>query len=255
MLLQFSKLGAADVESHPAPGSYAPPRVRRQNALAGERAEKAGAIARSGCWKLIDPLCVRFSQPRMRPTFSDGRGIDEAVREIEVVKIAEDEEMEYSELLRPPFPAISIISFVPKLRRPDGSVEIGRQGLECVGERAWFTFDNRRLQALQMAAVQAWPARCCVLVWCVEDVPEAGCQVRKFQTTTEGRSIDIGRRNDEKLVRWAWQDAVALVPKQVDAVPIGPTVAAQVAKRTEGVSPEDLYSGDNWSRESRPGRP
>lgn len=250
-LLQYSRLGMVPSNAEDRAGyAYQPPVARHQHV--GKIHHQPVAPRSGGTWKLIDPLCVRFSQPRIRPNFQDGRRIDEAVAMMTKVSM-KGFDNHYDELLKPPFPPISIIAWAPKLRHAGGVAETDSSGGERIGERAWFTFDNRRLYSLQRAAVERWPSRCCIVVRCIEDVPANSSQVRKFQTTTEGVSVEIGRRNDEKeqlrMSAWKWTDQLVRKGAEVAAVPVAPTLAAMVAARTENVSAKGLYSGDPWSKD------
>jgi len=145
----------------------------------------------------------------------------------------------YDLVLRTPFESISVLAWRPKLRNPDGSAVLEKRGTSVVGARAWFTFDNRRLYTLQRVAAECWPARCAVVVRCLEDTTsEKSSQIRKFQTCTEGKSVEIGRRHDVRSF-WSWADAVL-------AAHGGPPPEDQL--KAEGSFSEDLQSADLWAR-------
>merc|ERR1712136_538905 len=89
-----------------------------------------------------------------------------------------------------------------------GEAETDRYGDQVYGERAWFALDNRRLHVLQSFATQMWPKRCSIIVRCLEEVPGTTVrELRKFRTTTEGRSVEVGARGGSSG-RWRWQDAL-----------------------------------------------
>ncbi|CAE8588737.1 unnamed protein product, partial [Polarella glacialis] len=172
-----------------------------------------------GSWRLLNPLSIRFSQPRIAPHFRDGHLLQDTVSEVFEAQL-EDPQRHFSRLqdaaegappydlvLVPPFPAIRVISWLPKIRRPDGEAERDANGDQILGRRAWFALDNRRLYSMQCAAAKRWPRRCCVVVRCVEEVPGTTIkELRKFRTTTEGRSIDIGVRAGD-CRPWCWTQA------------------------------------------------
>mmetsp|Transcript_94467 Transcript_94467/g.244004 ORF Transcript_94467/g.244004 Transcript_94467/m.244004 type:complete len:376 (-) Transcript_94467:272-1399(-) len=207
-----------------------------------------------GRLRLVNPLSVRFSQPRIAPHFRDGHLLDEAVTEVyeaalESVPLsayngaaggrpredAADGVPPYDLVLIPPFPAIRVISWLPKIRRPDGEAERDINGDQILGKRAWFALDNRRLHAMQCAAAKRWPRRCCVVVRCIEEVPGGQTirELRKFRTTVEGKSIDVGVRAGE-CVPWAW----------VKAAPPG---AKPDHLSAEGLFAEDLHDACDWA--------
>lgn len=184
-----------------------------------------------GKWRLMNPLTVHFSQPRVKHHYRDGHIVDEAVAAMreepfQAAPAAADEVPAFDTLLLPPFPAIRMISWLPKLRDAEGTARRNANGDQLLGDRAWFALDNRRLLALQRAAVARWPARCCVVMRVLEEVPGTTIgELRKFRTTTQGRSVEVG---DEGA--WCWQDAVA----------------ASGAERPAELEPEGLFAEDLW---------
>lgn len=115
--------------------------------------------------KFISPFAIRFSQARIRPTFQDGRIVENSMEQIEAAPWPKEAcGGSYDLLLRPPFPTIEIIRWWPKLREEDGTSLVDEQGTIILGEPCWFTFDNRRLYCLQAAAVKCWPARVAAVV-------------------------------------------------------------------------------------------
>lgn len=198
-----------------------------------------------GKWCLINPLSVRFSQPRINPYFRDGRLLDETSCEVYETSLLRPEEATtappYDVILVPPFPAIRVISWLPKMRRPDGEAERDEYGDNVLGKRAWFALDNRRLHSMQRAAAKRWPRQCCVAVRCLEEVPGGSTirELRKFRTTTQGKSIDVGMRAGDSK-HWSW----------VDDAPPG---AREAFKATgfevepEGFFAEDLWDANTWA--------
>lgn len=200
-----------------------------------------------GAWRLINPLCVRFSQPRIAPHYRDGHLLDEALHKIYESNLESGPPDErtpldaaagvppYDTLLVPPFPTIRVISWRPKIRNKDGEAEKDAHGDQILGNRAWFALDNRRLHTLQRAAASRWPKRCCIAVRCVEEVPGgAACrEIRKFRTTTEGKCVDIGVRQGQTS-QWCWKDTA---PAGVNLDALG----------EEGLFVEDLYDANVWA--------
>mmetsp|Transcript_66826 Transcript_66826/g.186563 ORF Transcript_66826/g.186563 Transcript_66826/m.186563 type:complete len:400 (-) Transcript_66826:246-1445(-) len=82
------------------------------------------------------------------------------------------------------------------------------QTIRCLrkGNELW-SLDNRRLYALQLAAMEQWPVRCRVRVLYTNSLPRRQLKThwRKLQTTTEGRSIIIRARYQQFDV-WSWFD-------------------------------------------------
>mmetsp|Transcript_23311 Transcript_23311/g.66338 ORF Transcript_23311/g.66338 Transcript_23311/m.66338 type:complete len:306 (+) Transcript_23311:104-1021(+) len=199
-----------------------------------------------GKWRLLNPLTIRFSQPRIAPHFRDGHLIDETAEEVYEVPLEADAcngpapadaaagPPPYDVVLMTPFPAIRAISWLPRIRRPDGEAERDEYGDHKLGRRAWFALDNRRLHSMQRAAARRWPRRCCVAVRCVEEVPGSTIrELRKFRTTTEGRSIEVGVRAGETQP-WRWLDAA-------------PPGAREDGLEAEGLYTEDLWDAVRWA--------
>eukprot|EP00927_Polykrikos_kofoidii_P000793 TRINITY_DN10304_c0_g1_i1.p1 TRINITY_DN10304_c0_g1~~TRINITY_DN10304_c0_g1_i1.p1 ORF type:complete len:496 (+),score=68.93 TRINITY_DN10304_c0_g1_i1:49-1488(+) len=199
-----------------------------------------------GKWRLLNPLTIRYSQPRIAPHFRDGRLLAGTVEQVSEAPLAEDvadwhprDAAEgvppYDVVLVPPFPAIRVISWLPKIRRPDGEAERDVNGDQILGKRAWFALDNRRLNTVQVVAARRWPRRCCVAVRCIEEVPGSSTsrEIRKFRTTTEGRIVDVGIRAGETS-SWSWAEAV---PEGAEVTNVEP----------EGLFAEDLWDARTWA--------
>jgi len=190
---------------------------------------------RKGDKRLLCPFSIKFSQTRCRPNFQDGREVDEACAQVTSVPFAEawttpeggDETVEgeknlpshmedkYDEFLAHPFPTIEVIRWRAKVRDPETGEFFTdpKTGKDKMGEEQWFTLDNRRLYALQKAAVKMWPKRCCVVVRVLRG--DFGHALKKFKTLTNGRTVEVGHRfwkgeavdkNDNMV--WSWEAAV-----------------------------------------------
>lgn len=161
--------------------------------------------------KFISPFAIRFSQARIRPTFQDGRIVEDSMEEIEAVAWPKEPcGQGYDLLLRAPFPPIEIIRWWPKLREEDGSSRTDEQGTNILGDPCWFSFDNRRLYCLQAAAVKHFPARVAAVVHIMHDLPVSKCAPKKFRTTDLGCSVRISRRHDEvPNAIWDWMEAMS----------------------------------------------
>jgi len=159
----------------------------------------------------VSPLEVHFSQHVISPLFSDGRSVDDSSREIEAV----EKEDVYE--LKAPFPGIQAVRWCPKLRDGEGKPSLDENGEERRGLEGLFTLDNRRLYALQRAAVALYPRTCKISVEVITNRWEVAQHVKKFRTRTNGLSIFIaewngtGRNNtrhSEVLRVWDWRSAV-----------------------------------------------
>lgn len=204
-----------------------------------------------GKWRLLNPLNVRFSQPRIAPHFRDGHLLHETIAEVRTVPFEEAQIQDnaikesspdsaegvppYDVVIMPPFPAVRVISWLPKLRGADGEAERDENGDQILGKRAWFVLDNRRMWCLQNVAAKVWPKRCCAVVRCLEEVPGATTirELRKFRTTTEGRSIEVGVRTGDAYP-WSWLEAA-------------PPGAQPEDLELEGPFAEDLWDAEAWA--------
>lgn len=220
-----------------------------------------------GKWRLLNPLSIRFSQPRIAPHFRDGHLLDESAAEVYESPLEDRPgacSMDgsrfgswagpsdsapgpppYDVVLVPPFPAIRVISWLPKLRHPDGEVERDAYGDHILGKRAWFALDNRRLHAMQFAAARRWPRRCCVVVRCIEEVPGTTVrELRKFRTTTEGKSVEVGRVGETRA--WQWAEALFVPSVPTNLCKDAPAIASTAPPPDFMVEPEGLFAEDLW---------
>lgn len=203
---------------------------------------KADVMRDEGKWKLVNPLAIRFSQPRIAPHFRDGRLLADTAEEMidavhELGNTDEGGSPSFDLVIIPPFPCCRIISWLPKLRGADGEAKRNADGDQLLGDRAWFAIDNRRLWALQHAAISRWPKRCCVVVRCLEEVPGTTMrELRKFRTTTQGRAVEVGVHTGDTLT-WRWEESIT-----------GPDAAVLV--EPEGLFAEDLWNADKWASDA-----
>lgn len=145
------------------------------------------------------PFDVRFTQEKIHPFFYRRGPIVNVLPKIRAVLIAANaasgnpEDEDVVELM-PPFSAIRCLH---------------------KGEELW-SLDNRRLYALQMAAMDQWPSRCRIRILTTERLPrhKFKSQYRKFNTLCEGRGIEVCARY-QSFDHWNWFD------RAVDAERIG----------------------------------
>lgn len=162
--------------------------------------------------KQLQPLEIRFSQMKMRHLFGDGRRIAEVVPQVSVIRCSEEEVAAHGApwKLRAPFPEIEVVLWRCKVRddetgRPKVDPDTGEELFDT--DERWFTLDNRRLYALQEAALTVWPERCVVDVSEMATGPHGRTQeLRKFRTLDAGSSIKIGSKLDNiPFVVWSWR--------------------------------------------------
>jgi hypothetical protein len=156
--------------------------------------------------KLINPLAVRFSQDRIWPHFHDGTHIEDSLTQISTVPLQGGD---YVLVLRTPFPPIEIIRLSQELREADGEIVTDETGQHCYGEESWFSFDNRRLYCLQLAALQHWPEVVSVVVKVLFDFPAVRSARHKFRTTSDGCSVKVSLPDGQQGSLWTWQEAAA----------------------------------------------
>eukprot|EP00933_Yihiella_yeosuensis_P082279 TRINITY_DN9609_c1_g1_i1.p1 TRINITY_DN9609_c1_g1~~TRINITY_DN9609_c1_g1_i1.p1 ORF type:complete len:432 (-),score=93.54 TRINITY_DN9609_c1_g1_i1:207-1502(-) len=135
-------------------------------------------------WEEIfaDPLTIRFTQDKIHPFFYRRGPIVNVVPKIRAVQGAEADDVLD---LVPPFTAIHC------LRK---------------GEELW-SMDNRRLYALQLAAMDQWPSKCRVRILSRERLSrhKFKTQYRKFSTTCEGQHIEVCTRF-QQFDTWSWYE-------------------------------------------------
>eukprot|EP00931_Biecheleriopsis_adriatica_P103963 TRINITY_DN78732_c0_g1_i1.p1 TRINITY_DN78732_c0_g1~~TRINITY_DN78732_c0_g1_i1.p1 ORF type:complete len:415 (-),score=80.79 TRINITY_DN78732_c0_g1_i1:58-1302(-) len=130
---------------------------------------------------LACPLSIRFTQDKIHPFFYRRGPIVNVVPKIRRVGRSCDDVLD----LVPPFAPIHC------LRK---------------GDVLW-SMDNRRLYALQLTAMDLWPRRCRVRCLSRERLPrhKFKTQYRKFNTTSEGRVIDVSTRY-QQFDTWSWHE-------------------------------------------------
>ncbi|CAE8710519.1 unnamed protein product [Polarella glacialis] len=213
-------------------------------------------MGEEGQWRLLNPLSIRFSQPRVAPRFKDGHSVAEARESTVAVLLQGRKDPDgfckpppYDLLLIPAFPAIRVVPFEPKLRASDGVAQRDPAGNSVRGKRAWFALDNRRLLALQRVAITKLPQLCCVAVRCFETPGGPGArtqssgqslerELRKFRTVTEGWAVDVGEREGSCHL-WSWREAIAGVAGKDPCL-----------LYVEPISSEELWDAHRWAPEA-----
>jgi hypothetical protein len=187
---------------------------------------------------------MRFSQPKIKHLFGDGRRVADSVPVITLERCTKAEAAQYNATwkMSAPFPTIEIVRWHCKLRdERTGKAKIdAKTGEELYDEQErWFTLDNRRLYCLQQAAVSFLPDTC------VADVAEIRLGLtsrtrglRKFRTLDLGRSIRIGSRADSvAFVRWCWEEKGTTVFEYLKTLQAGTKDQAVVesSKKLSGI--------------------
>lgn len=162
-----------------------------QEVVAGVAGSGADAIEADE-WDddVLDPLMVRFTQEKVHPFFYRRGPIVNVLPKIRPV-------LHEAGTWKATPEGEEVIELVP----PFGPIHCLRRK-----EEIW-SLDNRRLYALQMAAMEQWPQRCRVRVLCRDRLPrhKFKSQYRKFNTTSEGRVVSISARY-QQFDTWSWFD-------------------------------------------------
>mmetsp|Transcript_13830 Transcript_13830/g.39598 ORF Transcript_13830/g.39598 Transcript_13830/m.39598 type:complete len:389 (+) Transcript_13830:187-1353(+) len=150
--------------------------------LDGEEDGEPSAADEADEWEEIYacPLNIRFTQEKIHPFFYRRGPIVNVVPRIRpVMHNGGDDFIE----LVPPFNPIHCL----------------RKGNEL------WSLDNRRLYALQLASMEQWPRQCRVRLLCRDRLPrhKFKTQYRKFNTTSEGRTLDVCARY-QQFDTWNW---------------------------------------------------
>lgn len=143
------------------------------------------------------PLTVRFTQEKIHPFFYRRGPIVNVVPKIRLVVRTPGSNEQMSVIPGDSGPDGDIYELVP----PFAPIHCLRKG-----EELW-ALDNRRLYALQLAAMEQWPVRCRVRLLCSDRLPrrKLKTQWRKFQTTNEGRGVLVTARF-QQFDTWSWFD-------------------------------------------------
>lgn len=130
------------------------------------------------------PLTVRFTQEKIHPFFYRRGPIVNVLPKIRPVLRAE---------------GVDDHGFAIELMPPFGPIHCLQKGDEL------WSMDNRRLYALQLAAMEHWPLRCRVRLLASDRLPrrKLKTQWRKFQTTNEGRCINVCAKY-QQFDAWNW---------------------------------------------------
>lgn len=145
------------------------------------------------------PLTVRFTQEKIHPFFYRRGPIVNVLPKIRIVPHlrgngadSEPHGVSPAEVARG-----QVLELVP----PFGPIHCLRKG-----KQLW-SLDNRRLYALQLAAVQYWPQQCCVRLMQSDRLPRKKfkTQYRKFKSQSEGQIVHICARY-QQFDTWNWFD-------------------------------------------------
>jgi hypothetical protein len=139
------------------------------------------------------PLTVRFTQDKIHPFFYRRGPIVNVIHKIHTTPHRGDAEplgVSPAEVSRG-----TILELVP----PFGPIHCLRKG-----KHLW-SLDNRRLYALQLAAMHRWPQQCCVRLLSSDRLPRKKfkTQYRKFKTQSEGQVVHICAKY-QQFDTWNW---------------------------------------------------
>mmetsp|Transcript_56796 Transcript_56796/g.151555 ORF Transcript_56796/g.151555 Transcript_56796/m.151555 type:complete len:339 (+) Transcript_56796:65-1081(+) len=164
--------------------------------------------------KLLNPLAIRFSQKHVSPEFQENGLVEAVVPKIQFFALEDGHNADLHAF--PPFRPIEVIRWSPQETRIDQPVAAADTVVRY-GKERWFTLDNRRLLALQMAALREWPKACVCIVIVLSELP-AIRTARKFDTENEGAGVDI---QSEGVVRshWNWKVEAKAITDKLSPVP------------------------------------
>ncbi|CAE8616671.1 unnamed protein product [Polarella glacialis] len=184
-----------------------------------------------GSWRLLNPLSIRFSQPRIAPHFRDGHLLQDTVSEVFEAQL-EDPQRHFSRLqdaaegappydlvLVPPFPAIRVISWLPKIRRPDGISELLGTFRELVGDLPYLEAQAALAAAKVVAARAAQAATQSEALRAEERARlaiEAACADPNFKRS---QAVEADRKAELARASYQRQQAQGLGARPAKAVP------------------------------------
>jgi hypothetical protein len=134
------------------------------------------------------PLTVRFTQEKIHPFFYRRGPIVNVVPKIRIVPNVRSGDTEPLGVSPAEIARGMVLELVP----PFGQIHVLRKGKEM------WSLDNRRLYALQYAAMQWWPQQCCVRLLSSDRLPR-----KKFKTQSEGQIVHICARY-QQFDTWNW---------------------------------------------------
>jgi hypothetical protein len=186
---------------------------------------------------LLNPLNVRFSQPRIAQHFCDGHLLEKTAAELYLVPLQDGpvaastgvghhDRPPYDAVLMQPFPAISVVSRMSDIE----------EGESSSAARVWYALDNRRLWCLQQASAKAWPRRCCAVVRCVEEAA-----MEEPMAEAEGKRVELGDPSGG-VCMWWWLLA-APADARLDMAAQGMAQAAD----DEQFLAKDLWDAAKWA--------
>eukprot|EP00746_Dinoflagellata_sp_MGD_P012300 gnl/MRDRNA2_/MRDRNA2_126173_c0_seq1.p1 gnl/MRDRNA2_/MRDRNA2_126173_c0~~gnl/MRDRNA2_/MRDRNA2_126173_c0_seq1.p1 ORF type:complete len:381 (-),score=76.26 gnl/MRDRNA2_/MRDRNA2_126173_c0_seq1:25-1167(-) len=150
----------ATPKAHRAQRGQRPKHGARANS--GEDSQGAGEYGGAHLVpQLADVLRIRFSQEQIHPFFHKRGPIKDMLPDIENQVLDEDALSQIQEA--------STNATVVELVLPFEEIRCIRKE-DCHGDL--ISLDNRRLYALQLAAVERWPARCVTKVLVMDQIPE-----------------------------------------------------------------------------------
>eukprot|EP00397_Hematodinium_sp_SG-2012_P006011 GEMP01006037.1.p1 GENE.GEMP01006037.1~~GEMP01006037.1.p1 ORF type:complete len:883 (-),score=191.66 GEMP01006037.1:415-3063(-) len=143
---------------------------------------------------VVSPLAVRFSQACIHPFFYRRGPVISVLNKIVHAppQTSLNPWHRHELVLTPPFAPIRVLSATPPDCREENDAEM-------------WTLDNRRLYALQVAALQRWPSRCVTKILVTDHIPRKKFKTnyRKFKTKTRGRSVDVVAKY-QRFDEWDW---------------------------------------------------
>lgn len=187
----------ANMSEAEAPPSPVPSQVIPEDSDADGTQEKVKMVRR-----FVNPLSIRFSQAIIYRTFHDGRNVSEAV---DAIRAHDHPQDPGTVKLVQPFPFIRVLRGQRSLTYLNDNNAPQPEVLDCedyLDQDLLFTIDNRRLYALQKAAIRRWPKRCLAEVWEMERLPYKR-HAKKFDNYKDGHTVQFGSgRGSSDISMW-----------------------------------------------------